>query len=541
MNQQQAISHSEQLVGVQAPGSFIPAPPPPVQIQVQSEGGAALPPIFYYNFDDPKLEKKWSNPREDITDYFNYGMNEDTWKIYANKVKDLAENSENWKDKDNCGCNVVDTSLPIDIGGFGKPHFADIDSFGFFQILRDNKERFFLQHLADPDNLGIQIQNVIESQDFKNVEEGLMSHYLGINTDIMTPRHKPKSSYSYPTPQMLAPAPPPQPVQHSPPLPPPLPGVFGGVLPSGLSQVQQVLGSVKQLHQQKSLIPVDSQQGAYRQPTNPMAIALKRQNQGLGLWGRTGQNSSTKSAREKDEKTEKSPEVHAIKPTLNGDKDANKGEEAKRKRKGSERSEVSKKSGRDKKRRTSRTKSRQSKSKNSSAKLGKRARSRTPDKLRSSRPFKEKKRRDTRDSRSQRRKSRRSKSKKKEKRKETREKKRDSKEVAQKKSREKKEQKEKTNSKDQKVVKADPAPQIEQLNESYSSTVVVPKEQELRPPRKLKSRSPQKKVSSDRVELPVDPKPDIRQRIRLKRQVPEELAPNKEQTSWRKRYINNFV
>lgn len=41
-----------------------------------------------FEFDISKLdEKPWNKPGEDITDYFNYGFNETTWKEYCNMHK----------------------------------------------------------------------------------------------------------------------------------------------------------------------------------------------------------------------------------------------------------------------------------------------------------------------------------------------------------------------------------------------------------------------------------------------------------------------
>jgi len=47
-----------------------------------------LPDIFTY-FDTPGKEKKWTAPNADITDYFNYGLTEDTFKAFSHKVKGL--------------------------------------------------------------------------------------------------------------------------------------------------------------------------------------------------------------------------------------------------------------------------------------------------------------------------------------------------------------------------------------------------------------------------------------------------------------------
>lgn len=40
---------------------------------------------------DTVADKPWNKPGEDITDYFNYGFTETTWKEYTNKQKRLRE------------------------------------------------------------------------------------------------------------------------------------------------------------------------------------------------------------------------------------------------------------------------------------------------------------------------------------------------------------------------------------------------------------------------------------------------------------------
>ncbi|KII71904.1 Pre-mRNA 3'-end-processing factor FIP1 [Thelohanellus kitauei] len=44
-------------------------------------------PIFEYDIE--KGEKPWKKPGADISDYFNYGFNEETWKIYCEKQRKL--------------------------------------------------------------------------------------------------------------------------------------------------------------------------------------------------------------------------------------------------------------------------------------------------------------------------------------------------------------------------------------------------------------------------------------------------------------------
>ncbi|OAG29687.1 hypothetical protein NEDG_00820 [Nematocida displodere] len=40
---------------------------------------------------DTLQDKPWKKPGEDITDYFNYGFNETTWREYIQKQKKLRE------------------------------------------------------------------------------------------------------------------------------------------------------------------------------------------------------------------------------------------------------------------------------------------------------------------------------------------------------------------------------------------------------------------------------------------------------------------
>ncbi|EIJ94468.1 hypothetical protein NEPAR06_0465 [Nematocida parisii] len=42
-------------------------------------------------------DKPWNRPGEDITDYFNYGFNEHTWKEYIAKQKRLREKAKKKK------------------------------------------------------------------------------------------------------------------------------------------------------------------------------------------------------------------------------------------------------------------------------------------------------------------------------------------------------------------------------------------------------------------------------------------------------------
>lgn len=118
-----------------------PGPPPDKKIQPspperkkQPSPPLKLPEIFNYNFNDPRNEKKWNKRNADITDYFNYGLNEETFKAYANKVKKLFSKlgpnyqpkiPEDPKDRN----AVLDSTFPLTHGGFGEIDVASIKEY----------------------------------------------------------------------------------------------------------------------------------------------------------------------------------------------------------------------------------------------------------------------------------------------------------------------------------------------------------------------------------------------------------------------------
>lgn len=90
-----------------------------------------LPDIFKFEFD--KSDRRWNKKDSDITDYFNYGYNEETWRLYVNKVRRLAlklnpteyrVNSESIPPFQRL--NELDDGFPIDLGGFSAPFFKDL-------------------------------------------------------------------------------------------------------------------------------------------------------------------------------------------------------------------------------------------------------------------------------------------------------------------------------------------------------------------------------------------------------------------------------
>ena len=102
-----------------------------------------LPKIFDFNFEDPVIPMPWRSSSEDITDYFNYGFNEETWRVYSEKVKEFYSKNPIEKKVTNNSL-LIDKNLPLEIGGFGDPMGESLKSMEVFQNFTENNETFWL-------------------------------------------------------------------------------------------------------------------------------------------------------------------------------------------------------------------------------------------------------------------------------------------------------------------------------------------------------------------------------------------------------------
>jgi len=79
-----------------------------------------VPEIFTY-FDLPRNEKPWAQPDADLTDYFNYGFTEETFKLYAQKVQKILANKQDTQGKKISNepnpIKPFEDKLPISKGG----------------------------------------------------------------------------------------------------------------------------------------------------------------------------------------------------------------------------------------------------------------------------------------------------------------------------------------------------------------------------------------------------------------------------------------
>jgi len=64
------------------------------KIDVNAVGLINGQPIYEYDLDTEADEKPWRKPGADISDYFNYGFNEETWKQYCDKQRRMRMESQ---------------------------------------------------------------------------------------------------------------------------------------------------------------------------------------------------------------------------------------------------------------------------------------------------------------------------------------------------------------------------------------------------------------------------------------------------------------
>ena len=168
-------------------------PRPLVMPMISHRPDMKVPPIFYYNLDDPKAEKKWRSPKEDITDYFNYGLTEETWKILADKIVKVADKVEKVT-YDHGECVALNDRVPLEFGGFGAPYFDQVKKLPFLNILKKNKERFLYQYFQqsryDIDEVKNQLQSALTSDQIEENYYQVRSAYDPLVPDLLQLKHK---------------------------------------------------------------------------------------------------------------------------------------------------------------------------------------------------------------------------------------------------------------------------------------------------------------------------------------------------------------
>lgn len=74
-----------------------------------------------------------------MSDYFNYGFNEETWILYSDKVKKLNKRVEN-PIQASRGNLLLENRFPKELGGFGKPLNLELETFDSVNLLANNPE-----------------------------------------------------------------------------------------------------------------------------------------------------------------------------------------------------------------------------------------------------------------------------------------------------------------------------------------------------------------------------------------------------------------
>lgn len=122
----------------------VPAPPNECKNQTQFE----VPKIMNYDFYNKNLSDNWNDQKENLCDYFNYGLNEDMFKKYSRKIKNLVQIVNNLNIEE----LKTSTVLPIELGGLGPIMFPNLVDRENVYELNQNAEKFFLRHLGEEFN-----------------------------------------------------------------------------------------------------------------------------------------------------------------------------------------------------------------------------------------------------------------------------------------------------------------------------------------------------------------------------------------------------
>ena len=197
-----------------------PPPPPPAAKSLSSkqltrEVHFNLPDIFNYNFEKGDLRDRWNDKEENLSDYFNYGMNEDIFRLYRKKVVDLTElmrrlqrehGEGNREEESEADLLTIHASegppgdqekvqvmrpngqsafggLGVEFGGMGPVMTPNLVKDELTFQLNSNQEKFWLKHInMDPVNLFkfviIQAYMEVNTHNYKNFTETSTTNQL---------------------------------------------------------------------------------------------------------------------------------------------------------------------------------------------------------------------------------------------------------------------------------------------------------------------------------------------------------------------------
>ena len=121
-----------------------------------------LPSIFSVNIDDFGNKRPWRQSNQDITDYFNYGFNEDTWRVYSKQVNKMHKSMQ--IPAGQRGQNILlNTELPVDLGGFGPSISESFVLFELSKLFWENPERLWLSFRPGSENFYSSFESFINN------------------------------------------------------------------------------------------------------------------------------------------------------------------------------------------------------------------------------------------------------------------------------------------------------------------------------------------------------------------------------------------
>lgn len=125
----------------------------------------ALPAIYYFDFGSVHTEKPWRKPGVDLSDYFNYGFNEELWRVYVEKIKELHEKAKYSKTESSDDI-LPYKEIPVELGGMGPPINTEFNDFEAINLLLNKSEQFLdIQNLTE-NNFYIKLSQFLESSLF---------------------------------------------------------------------------------------------------------------------------------------------------------------------------------------------------------------------------------------------------------------------------------------------------------------------------------------------------------------------------------------
>ncbi|EGR29454.1 hypothetical protein IMG5_155310 [Ichthyophthirius multifiliis] len=140
---------------------------PPIQIKKDKKEVMKLliPQIFYTKF-TKDTDRPWLQSNQDLTDYFNYGFCEETFRAYTNQVRACRGNfsiNDTYKENE-YNLNKMNDKTPLEYGGFSHPFDKN------FNCIVSKFVRRFEEENDEEENQNEDFEEEDENQEEENFE-----------------------------------------------------------------------------------------------------------------------------------------------------------------------------------------------------------------------------------------------------------------------------------------------------------------------------------------------------------------------------------